>query len=177
MRRFFVRSTGAVALVGALGLGTVSAFAAEGPAGAGDSPDTLPAGAISATVAQQDALAKYPGTISGTAEVNDQNGTITYGFQITYNGVAYDVQVDAMTGAIVQADSGADVTESGNTAGGAQFTTLQAAGATTTGADGAEVKGAGEGEATGAAEVDGPGGPDVQQGANIQQDGNFQGNN
>ena len=173
MRHFIVRSAGAAALVGALTLGTVSAFAAEGTGSGVDTPNAVPAGAISAAVAQQDVLAKYPGTVAGAAEINDQNGTITYGFQITFKGATYDVQVDALTGAIVQADSGADVTETGAAAVGAQFTTFQAAGATATGADGAEVKGAGEGEATGPAEVDAPGGANVQQGGNVQQDGNF----
>jgi hypothetical protein len=177
MRRLFVRSAGAIALVGALGLGTASAFAAEGPGGAADTPDALPAGAISAAAAQQDALANYPGATVVAAGVNDQNGIITYGYQITTKGVAYDVQVNALTGAIVQADSGADVTETGAAAGGATFTTFQAVGTAATGVDGAEVAGAGEGEAAGAASADAPGGPDVQQGANVQQDGNFQGNN
>ena len=169
MRHFIVRSAGAVALVGALTLGTASAFAAEGSGSGVDTPNALPAGAISATVAQQDALAKYPGTIVGAAEVNDQNGTITYGFQVTQNGTTTDVQVNALSGAIVQADSGSDVAE----AGGAQFGTLQAAGSTANGADGAEVKGAGEGAAASATEVDAPGGANVQQGGNVQQDGNF----
>lgn len=165
MRHFIVRSAGAVALVGALTLGTAAAFAAEGSGSGVDTADTAPANAISIATAQQDALAKYPGAVVYDG-VNDQNGIITYGFQVTQNGTSTDVQVDALTGAIVQADSGADVAE----AGGAQFTTLQAAGSS---ADGAEVKGAGEGEAAGAAEVDAPGGATVQQGGNVEQDGNF----
>ena len=173
MRHFIVRSAGAAALVGALTLGTVSAFAAEGSGSGVDTPNAAPAGAISTTVAQQDALAKYPGGTVVLDGVNDQNGTITYGFQVTQNGTTYDVQVDALTGAIVQADSGADVTEAGVATGAAQFTTLQVAGTAANGADGAEVKDAGEGEAAGAATVDAPGGPDVQQGGNVQQDGNF----
>ena len=61
MRHFIVRSAGAVALVGALTLGTASAFAAEGSGSGVDTADTAPANAMSIATAQQDALAKYPG--------------------------------------------------------------------------------------------------------------------
>ena len=144
MRRFFVRSAGAVALVSALGLGTVTAFAAETPGGAADTPDALPAGAISAAVAQQDALAKYPGGTAVADGVNDQNGIITYGYQVTQNGATYDVQVNALTGAILQVDAGGPDTGTAT-----------------------EAKSASDGERAGAAGLDVPGG------ANIQQDGNF----
>ena len=167
MRRFIVRSAGGLALVGALALGTASAFAAEGAGSGVDTADTAPAGAISTTLAQQDALANYPGGTAVLDGVNDQNGIITFGFQVTQNGTAYDVQVNALTGAIVQADSGADSPEAASSsAEGAQFGALQPA---TTGADGAEA--AGTEAAT--PEADGPGGPNSQQGGDVQQDGNF----
>ena len=57
MRHFIVRSAGAVALIGALALGTASAFAAEGTGSGVDPPDALPSGAITQAQAQQDALA------------------------------------------------------------------------------------------------------------------------
>src|SRR5487761_971073 len=59
MRQLLLRATGAAALAGALAFGTLTAFAAEGTAGA-DSPDVLPAGSIPQTVAQADALQGYP---------------------------------------------------------------------------------------------------------------------
>lgn len=183
MRRLFVRSAGAVALVGALTFGSVSAFAAGAADSGADTPNALPASAISATVAQQDALAAYPGGAAVADGVNDQNGVITYGYSVTQNGATYDVQVNALTGAIVQADAGGtDGAETGAAAtGGAQYTTLLPAapvggGATGTDAAGTEAAGTESPEAT-APEADGPGGPNVQQGSqqggNSQQNGNF----
>ena len=129
MHRRFVRLAGAAALVTTLGLGSTAAFAATGPtttpaeapeAAGADTPDALPAGAIPQAQAQQDALKNYPGGTAVFDSVNDSNGTITFGFTVTANGKTYDVQVDALKGAVVQADAN-DVPETGGAdTGGAE---------------------------------------------------------
>lgn len=113
MTRKLVSLAGAVALVTTLGVGTTAAFAAPGsdanPEAQGveaDTPDTVPAGAIPQAQAQQDALKNYPGGTAVFDSVNDSDGTITYGFTVTLNGIAYDVQVDALKGTVTQADAG-----------------------------------------------------------------------
>jgi len=124
MHHSFTRLTSAAALVAMLGVGTATAFAANGSGSTStplevtntetDAPDTLPKGAISLSVAQQDALKNYPGGTAVSDGVNDQNGTITYGFTVTANGKTYDVQVDARNGTVVQTDAGDnDGTETG----------------------------------------------------------------
>lgn len=126
MHHSITRFAGAAALVVTLGLGTTAAFAANGSGATAspeaqsagvDSPDALPAGAIPLLVAQQDALRNYPGGTAVADGTNDQNGTITYGFTVTQNGTAHDVQVDALTGAVVQADAAGTDADTGADAG------------------------------------------------------------
>lgn len=163
MRQLLLRATGAAALAGALAFGTLTAFAAEGTAGAADSPNVLPAGSIAQTAAQTDALQGYPaGSTAVFDGVNDANGVITYGFTVTAAGTAYDVQVNALTGAVVQKDAaGTDTAETAGAAGTTMAADIKAGAASA------------EGGETATAEADGPGGPNLQQGGNVQQNGNF----
>lgn len=163
MRKILLRAGGLVALTGALAFGALNAFAAEGTPGGVDSPNTPPAGSIAQSVAQTDALQGYvAGSTAVYDGVNDANGVITYGFTVTASGAAYDVQVNALTGAVVQKDAaGTDAAEAPGATGTTMAPELKTGVAST------------EGGETAAAEADGPGGPNVQQGGNVQQNGNF----
>lgn len=61
--------------------------------------------ALSEDQAQQAVLAQYPGATIGEIQLEDENGTIVFGIQITFEGLAYDVKVDANTGAVLSADT------------------------------------------------------------------------
>lgn len=148
MRTLLLRTAGGVVLAGSLVLGAATTFAAETPQGnQADTPNVLPTGAISAAVALQDAQAAYPGATVVAGGVNSDNGTITYGFQVTSKGTTYDVQINALSGAVALADAG--------------------------GADAAEATASSEGKTAPSSEVDAAGGPNTQQGGNSQQNGSF----
>lgn len=102
----------AMALVAGAGMGLASA------AGKGDAPkkadketaeqtQLAEKAEITAKQAEEAALAEVPGTVTGT-ELEDENGTVVYGVEISAEKGNFDVKVDAKTGKVLKAESDDD---------------------------------------------------------------------
>src|SRR5688572_10190433 len=60
--------------------------------------------AISADAAQQTALAAVPNGRIEESEIEEENGRLIYAFDIVLDGETWDVEVDAVTGELLQAE-------------------------------------------------------------------------
>jgi uncharacterized membrane protein YkoI len=82
---------------------------ASDPAGSGESSDAAlqPLAKITPEQAKQAALAAVPGTVNKVT-LENENGSVVYGVEITAGGTVTDVKVDAGTGKVLAQDSGND---------------------------------------------------------------------
>jgi uncharacterized membrane protein YkoI len=60
---------------------------------------------ISAADAETAALAANPGASVIKTELDNENGSLVYGVELTVNGKSYDVRVDAGTGAVLHTEA------------------------------------------------------------------------
>ncbi|MDQ1466534.1 MAG: hypothetical protein QOH10_949, partial [Actinomycetota bacterium] len=110
---------GALGLAGGLALGAAGiAAAATGPSSSPSTPTStaaadekgdaaLPALAkITPDQAKQAALAAVPGTVTKVA-LENENGSVVYGVEISANGTTTDGKIDAGNGKVLAQDSGA----------------------------------------------------------------------
>jgi uncharacterized membrane protein YkoI len=78
------------------------------PADKGETQDdaaVLSRATVTAEQAQAAAVKAYPGATVNSTTLEDENGTPTYGVQLTTGGKQYDVKVNALTGTVVRADA------------------------------------------------------------------------
>lgn len=62
---------------------------------------------LTADQAKQAALAKYPNATVQQPQLEDENGTLVWGMELTdSSGKAYDVKVDGNSGQVLKADAG-----------------------------------------------------------------------
>lgn len=124
---------GALALVGTLGAVVMANPAATTPASgriylgegkdtseANDAPDIPPGVNATITAAEAKAIAeKYTGGTATAVHLENENGYLVYGVEITNKTGTYDVKVDTGNGTVLKADMG------GNEVAGADNDTIE----------------------------------------------------